>query len=128
MKLSKTHLKFSHLLNTQDVLNHPENYIGPNWDSVLNFWLHLDKLTEDQLNVVQYRYRALSFPDGDMAYYRANNAANDTTDYANWAGDSASFCVLCANAVAKYATFELIGLNELLKKGQNPVYFPMFCL
>jgi hypothetical protein len=56
MKISKTHLKFANILNSTEVLTHPENFLGPNWEEVINFWLYLDTLTEDQLNVVYRHY------------------------------------------------------------------------
>ncbi len=60
-----------------------------------------------------------------MAYNNALNAAR-ATNYTDGAGWSVYRSVSYANSAAAFATFELIGLNELLKKGQKPVFFPMF--
>jgi hypothetical protein len=52
-------LNYLHNINTQDVLEHPENYLGPNYKEVLNFWFYKDSLSEEQCNVYSKRYWAL---------------------------------------------------------------------
>jgi hypothetical protein len=127
MKISKIHQDFAINLRVflsvskQDVLDHPENFLGPNWEAVINFWLYLDTLNKKQLKVVKERYLDLSYRESLI------DAANTTTHASYYAGDSAYYSVF-PNAVvhAKYATLELIGLEKLLVQGHQPLFFPLF--
>jgi hypothetical protein len=125
MKISKAHRTFAIIIK-HDVLIHPENYLGPNWEDVINFWLYLDTLTEEQLKTVRKRNGSLSEKQNDIAYDRARVAATATIRYAYDASDSAFDSVSYAKPAAKYATLELIGLDKLLELGLNPVFFPLF--
>ena len=58
MKISTTHKKFAEYLGKPDALENPQDYLGPNASTVLNFWLYLDKLDEEQLRIVGERYRS----------------------------------------------------------------------
>jgi hypothetical protein len=128
MKISKTHQNFADRIqklygkSSQDILDRPENYLGLNWGDVINFWLYLDTLTEDQLRDVLKRYYALSSEECRKAW----SAAADATDFADDAETAAYYSVSCASSAAYQATCELIGLEKLLEKGHQPVFFPMF--
>jgi hypothetical protein len=66
MKISKSHKYFANRLHrlrqitNQEDLTHPERYLGSNWEAVINFWLYLDTLSEEQFEIVEGRYLALS--------------------------------------------------------------------
>jgi hypothetical protein len=129
---SKAHKEFAGILHhvydipKQDVLTHPEKYHGPNWENVINFWLYLDTLSEDQLNVVEERYSALSCTEQFIARDKALVAAGATAKYIYSAGSSAYCSVSRAKYAAANATLELIGLDKLLEQGHQPLFFPMF--
>jgi hypothetical protein len=127
MKISRTHKEFAKRLNKQDVLNHPEIYLGPNWAAVIDFWLYLDTLTIEQLMVVYERYYALSIEELNIAYNKACRAARVTTKYCGLAGPS-SYCIVVhrARSAACRATEELIGLDKLLEQDHQLVFFPLF--
>jgi hypothetical protein len=126
MKISKTHQKFASYLKNQVVLTNPENYLGPNWEEVINFWLYLDTLTEDQLKVVEDCYNDLSDNERHIAAGRCIRVMSKATNYAYDASEAAFASVSNANCVAENATEELIGLDKLLEQGHQPVFFPMF--
>jgi hypothetical protein len=136
MKISKIHQEFSAQLQflynvpKQDVLTHPENFLGPNWEVVINFWLYIDTLTQGQLLVVKQRFRSLSRNEQIIAQDKAWNSVVDIAEHCGIAGLSAFNVVFwvnnAASNVAKYATLELIGLDKLLAEGHQPVFFPMF--
>jgi hypothetical protein len=132
MKISKTHQEFAYTLQgqygipKQDVRYDPENYLGPNWGKVINFWLYLDTLTEDQLRVAQKRYFALSNEERSISYNKAWVAAGNATRYSYNASHAAYSSVSYANGVTKGAIYELIGLDKLLEQGHELVFFPMF--
>jgi hypothetical protein len=104
----------------EEVLSNPEKYLGPNWRKVLEFWLHLDTLSKDQLNKVYSRYFDLSGEEMRIANNKAWNASRANTIYCGIAGRAAFYSVSTAEYVADYATDELIGNVE------NPVFVPLF--
>jgi hypothetical protein len=138
MKISKTHKDFAYRVqklsgrSSQDVLKHPKNFLGPNWEAVINFWLYLDTLNKERLKVVRERYLTLSREELNVAYGRACNAAQATTKYDKCAGYAAyaairgDYSSCFVYPAAFNATYELIGLDKLLENGHQPVFFPMF--
>jgi hypothetical protein len=132
MKISKAHKEFAYRLQrhfripNKSGINYPELYLGPNWESVINFWLYLDILNVDQLMVVGNRYGDLSDEEQDIAYNKAWNAAKATTEYFLSASNSAYYSVSYVNSAAANATSELLGLEKLLKQGNTPKIFPYF--
>jgi hypothetical protein len=40
-----------HNINIQDVLDHPENYLGPNYKELLNYWFYWYSLSSEQWDV-----------------------------------------------------------------------------
>jgi hypothetical protein len=126
MKISKSHQNFAIRLSNQDILNHPENYLGSNWKEVINFWLYLDTLSYEQLKAVEYRY-ATSINEKLRIYKaKACKAAASATDYAYHASCSAYCPHPRAERAAYYTTQELIGLDKLLEQDYQLVFFPMF--
>ena len=132
MIISKPHQQFAnylqqdHNIPKQQVLNQPENYLGSNWEAVINFWIYLDTLTEEQLKVVNERYWALSDEERYKAKNKVFEAANETTKYAGYVADAAYWIVFYAKWAAAYATYELIALEKLLDQGYELVIFPLF--
>jgi hypothetical protein len=132
MKISKAHEEFARLLHyhydypKQEVLDHPENYLGPNWGEVINFWLFLDTLNKKQLKVVEERYSAVIYKERRIARDKALVAAGATTKYIYSARTSACNTVFLVNYAAGFATYELIGLDKLLDQGHQPLFFPLF--
>lgn len=59
--ISKTHQEFSRCLEDPRVLTNPEKFLGPNYKEVLNFWLILEELSEEQLKELITRYMDLYF-------------------------------------------------------------------
>jgi hypothetical protein len=127
MKISKIHKKFANRLYPQDTLNHPGDYLGPNWEEVINFWLYLDTLTKDQLWVVEKHCLDLSNGELCIACNRAFNVAKGTTKYA-YEASGAVYIGVFRVKIAAWATLELIGLQKLLEKSYKPLFFPMFHL
>jgi hypothetical protein len=59
MQYSKSHQKFAECLPVR-ALAEPQEFLGPNYEAVLNFWWFLDTITEEQEEVVRDRYDALN--------------------------------------------------------------------
>ncbi len=117
MKTSKAHQRFADYLNNQRVLEHPEEFLGPNWKDVLNFWLFLDTLSEEQWEIFNKHYQELSLDAWAAAFYSARDAAWAAAwIYADVARNAAR------NAAAGNATLELIG-SHILKEQEKPLTF-----
>jgi hypothetical protein len=59
MTYSSAHQAFSDILKEPKALTAPEDYLGPNFQAVLDFWLLIDTLSEDEKFNVGKRYLAL---------------------------------------------------------------------
>jgi hypothetical protein len=126
MKISKAHKEFARRLNSQVALNFPENYLGPNWEAVINFWLYLDTLSEDQLKVVNKHLLSLIDKERDISWGKAWFAAKATTEYLVDVSNSVYYSVPYARCAADWSTIELIGIEKLLEQGRQPDLFPVF--
>jgi hypothetical protein len=125
MTYSKTHQRFADRLNNQRALEYPEDYLGPNWKDVLNFWWFLDGLSEDQCEIVRQRYRALDDDVWDAARVVAWRADGGAARFA--ARDAARDAARCAaRAAAGLTTLELIGSHRLLEQGNSLTFLPLF--
>ena len=128
--ISKTHKLFSECLRNPRVLTNPEEFLGENYESVLNFWLILDELSEEQLRIVKERYRAFYAENNsewwkttDLAWNASEEVIGDdyTIDSSRAAHDATD------SWVAAWATLELIGMHKILEDQQNPLtFFQMF--
>ena len=107
----------------QDVLTNPEKYLGPRYIEVLDFWLKIENLTQEQLRVIKERDEAF-YNENYAEWYKARAlviAASRKVvgwKYADYAG-CAAWNVANSGAADK-ATLELIGGVE------NPVFLKMF--
>jgi hypothetical protein len=144
MNHSKAHQKFSNRLQNLEAPTNPQDFLGPNYETVLNFWLYMDGLTRHQWNEVARRYRALALAarvaardaawnaawdaawdaagaDADAAATAAWRAASDAASDA--ARDTAGFA---ARDAASDATYELICMHTLLDDGKDLLFVPLF--
>jgi hypothetical protein len=125
MKISKIHQKFSYYL--PKALKSPEDYLGPNWEDVINFWLYLDTLNQGEINKIDNLYCDLEYNTRNSAKNVAMNAAYDVVGeevkYAVW--QSVYYITFCD--VFRRATYELIAQHKLLEQGKTLVFLPL-CL
>ncbi len=127
--ISKTHKRFSERLRNPRVLEFPEEFLGENFEAVLNFWLILDELSEEQINVVKERYDAFhndNYSEWDEARELATDASIEVVGwgYVYYAG-CADYDVTYSSA-AEYATSELIAMHLILEQKQPLTFFQMF--
>ena len=129
MNYSKAHQDFSNRLQKPEALTNPENFLGPNYKTVLNFWTFMDSLTEDNWKEVARRYDALDHAARDAAWYAAGDAAWYAAGDAAWdAAGSGAWDAAGAAAwdAAESATYELIGMHTLLNDGKTLLFVPLF--
>jgi hypothetical protein len=123
MKISKTHQRFADWLNNQRALDCPEEFFGPNWKEVLNFWFFIDTLSSEQFEIAQDRFWNLDDADIDSARNLAANAATDTIMCR-----SITYVAFMAapRLAGGNATRELIGAHKILEKGKPLTFVPLF--
>jgi hypothetical protein len=86
MNYSKTHkwfashLNFYHNTNEQDVLDHPENYLGSNYKEVLNLWFYWDSLSSEQIDVYWDRVDSLNSETLNKALSTAKKLVKEVID------------------------------------------------
>jgi hypothetical protein len=117
MSYSKTHQRFADNLRNQRALSHPDEFLGPNWKEVLNFWLYLDTLSEDQLEIIERRDQELYSAESWNFYEEAaeETIGEDIYYGAYWAVLDSTVC----RSAATYATIELIGAHKILEQGKE---------
>ena len=128
MIISKIHKRFSERLTVPRVLSNPEEFLGPNYKAVLNFWLSVDDLTEEQWETIYSRY--FDFRDNhESEWYKARDEAIEASkETIRWEfAYNAAFAALGVYGwAACYATRELIGMHLLLDQQKSLTFFPMF--
>ena len=87
MNYSSAHKSFAnyvncrdHNINKQDVLDHPENYLGPNYREVLNCWFYWDSLSDEQWEVFDKRWGELSLETREKSRKTATELAAEVID------------------------------------------------
>jgi hypothetical protein len=121
MTYSKIHQNFSQRLNQPDALTDPEKYLGPNWKDVLNFWIYLDSLSDQEKEELWQRYWVLDFKVREFAIIASRDAAEEVVGLrfriAAWyAAD-----VVTGRVVFGYATYELIAHHKILEQYKTPL-------
>jgi hypothetical protein len=120
MKISETHQFFANWLNDQRALSHPEEFLGPNWKEVLNFWIYLDALSDEQLDIVDSQYCAYDLADKISMLNLAESVANTTTT------ERIAYVSAMAGWWNRGATWELMGAHKILEQGKPLTFVPLF--
>ena len=121
MKISKPHQRFANRLSNQRALSHPDEFLGPNWKEVLNFWIYLDTLSLEQFLIASERIFNLGAVVQKSAADLARSAALKTiTDFDVHIAFSAARNH--SGGAFGYATCELIGSHNLLENGHSLVF------
>ena len=128
MNISKTHERFSERLQDPRVLSNPEEFLGPNYEAVLNFWLILDELSRDQWRTIESSFENFyhnSESEWDKASDEAIIASEETIerDFADNAVDAAWDVY---GYTAGWATRELIGMHKFFEQQKPLSFFQMF--
>jgi hypothetical protein len=121
MKISKRHQCFSKVLNNQRALSHPDEFLGPNWRDVLNFWLYIDTLSTEQLEMANSSYLALDMKYRQYAVNLAWNTASEVTR--RHILDSVWWCF--PDSASRAATPELMGAHKILEQGKSLTFVPV---
>ena len=128
MNISKAHKRYSEFLNNPRVLTNPEEFLGQNFEAVLNFWIILDGLSKDQWKTIAGRFD--NFWDNQESEWlkatdEAWGASEETIgeDFSYHAAYAARY-VYDFNAYD--ATRELIGMHKFFEQEKPLTFLPMF--
>ncbi len=117
MKISKIHQRFSEKLKEPRALTNPEDFLGPNWRDVINFWLFIDTLSEEEKYKMNKCYWALDIDvrvfSGRAAMIAAMEVVGEEVKNEAWYANSWR--------VFRDATLELIASHKLLEQNKTPL-------
>ena len=126
--ISKSHQQFANDVNDPRVLSNPQEFLGPNYETVLNFWLILDELTKGQLMTIESRYTHFyhkQYSEWDKASDEAIKASIETIGR-NFAGNAARAALDVYDSSVYWTTRELIGMHLILEQNKPLTFFEMF--
>jgi hypothetical protein len=125
MTYSKIHQKFSEVLNNPEALTDPEKYLGPNYQDVLNFWIYLDSLSDEEREEMWQRYCAL---DGNVRISARIASRDAAEEVVGWEFRVEAFDAaydITGWAVFSRATVELIAHHKLIDQNKTPTFLPL---
>jgi hypothetical protein len=129
MFYSKPHQAFSDRLNNLDVLKNPAKYLGPNYQDVLNFWIYLDTLSDEEREEMNDCYLALDNIVRVSAFVAARDAAEGVVGEefrrAAWRPAWNAAYDVTGRVVFGTATMELITHHKLLEQDKTPTSLPL---
>jgi hypothetical protein len=74
---SERHEQFSRMIGNPEVLSQPEKFLGPNYKTLLNFWIYWQSLTRKQKDV----YFSKHFPADSFARIQSHFNVMNIPDY-----------------------------------------------
>jgi hypothetical protein len=118
MKISNTHQRLSKELNNPEVLTNPEQFLGPNWETVLRWWLYYESLTLEQWNELWRRWYNIDDDTRKRAWNLAEDAAIEVIGSDNW---RAVYLDTSYSGISG----ELIAMHLLLERGHSLTFVPL---
>jgi hypothetical protein len=119
MKISNTHKSLSKELNNPEVLTNPEPFLGPNWETVLRWWLYWESLTDEQQVELDRRWCAIDDDTFNRAWGLARNAAIEVIGWDKWRE------VFMVSPTPEALTCELIAMHLLFERGYQLTFVPL---
>lgn len=133
MKISKAHQRLAKFMRQEDVIPTPEKYLGPNYLSVLNFWLYLETLSKEQVIKLSKLYSTIDYYERLQVAKQATNLSKKTipVGYMNTAWNASHIIdyrtnEFNANYCMGYATLELIASHLFIEQEEPFTFIPMF--
>jgi hypothetical protein len=125
MTYSKIHQAFSKHLKNPDVLKNPAKYLGPNYQDVLNFWIYVDSLNDEEKSEMWRRYWSLNCDVRVFAIDTARDAADEVVGCGFRLAVFSAARDVIGWRVFGWATYELIGSHKLLEQYKTPTVLPL---
>jgi len=139
MNYSKIHAHVAEYdaIDRDEILNAPENYFGPNYQTCLNFWRFVESLQEVHLSKVTELYDEEFQLSGWEGESRVLDIAEQRIDQ-DFLGSAIGDCIWeeishsdhsirhSRHGAIFHATCELIAMDIIFERGEALVYVPMF--
>jgi hypothetical protein len=106
-----------YLEQNPDAIEFPEYHFGPNYETVFNYWSFLDTLTQEQKDSMRGKDRSTE------RYGHIVFAAFHTAIERRRAANLSHF--LCYNMFFAMVTYEIIGMDILLERGESLYFIPL---
>jgi hypothetical protein len=119
MKISNTHRRLSVGFKNQYILTNPEPFLGPNWETVLRWWLYYESLTDEQKDELVRRHCAIDNDTCIRAWGLARNAADEVI------GEYFRDKIKNISPYPSTLTHELIAMHLLLERGHQLTFVPL---
>lgn len=116
---------------TQDLGEFDYHTLGPNWRTILNFWTYVDTLDNYNRKLISNKCCMsveIYNKNSGTAYHFANKLVGDRVLDNIWTS-FVNFYFFKENdfdTLLSRATFELIGMSELLDSGHKLAFVPLF--
>jgi hypothetical protein len=118
MKISNTHQALSDYLKNPEVLTNPEQFLGPNWETVLRWWLYYESLTDEQRKELRRRHVVIDLVTGNRAWELAKAATFEVIGEDNRQ-------VVWFVALYPAISSELIAMHLLFERGHQLTFVPL---
>lgn len=104
--------------------------LGPNWETILNFWTFIDGLTTEQWNFIG-KSSVTSTYDYSYDSFIQRAASEIAKSYfaaqlSTWKVARRKNVEMEARDVAILVTYELIAMHEVLNQGKSLFFIPLF--
>lgn len=125
MKISKTHHQLNQYLGRAQSIVKLPNLLGPNYKTILNFWIVLDTLTQEQWSEINTKYQSLPDDTWNDAWAISRVTANRIIGYEPLIYNAVG-AAMSDSPTSGLATWELMCSHVLLEKGKSLVAVPLF--
>ena len=119
MNYSKTHQMLQREYLSDKIDDHPEQYLGPNYETVLNYWWYLESLSE--IAKIDYSDNSATKPSGYNRFIIEQATLLATKQAEAW---YATQLALNIGEWYGWVTVELICMHRILDEGKSPFYLP----
>ena len=106
----------------------PLSYLGPNWETILNFWTYIDSLSVEQWKTVGGRYSASLNCDKEniITRYCKNHSPCQDIQYCTWYLPNKLGTGIYSKWAAIFVSYELFAMHDLLNDGHELYFIPLF--
>ena len=111
--ISRSHKQISDNVN-REILTSPQDYFGPNYKDLLNFWVYYETLSEYQLGNVWEKIYAMDFDTGRQA----RDLIIKLSDQVDWFNVPPSFMSI--------VDLEICFAHLILERGGSLVFLPIY--
>jgi hypothetical protein len=119
MNYSKIHQTLRENYLTEEINDYPEQYLGPNYETVLNYWLYLESLPE--ITKINYIENSATKPYGFNSFIVKEATLLTPYQAQAWYATQIS---LNSGEWYGWATVELICMHRILDEGESLFYLP----